>query len=161
MLPTRVRPLPPPEHWLVLSPVPQRWSQYKCGAMCRPGCLLLLLLGTWAQAAAADPWLQLSCGCGWPPPSPVLCLRLEPVVRWGGGRAMISARTHCTGLTWCYATAVCRVVPLAVHGAHVGPLSLWCTEAVWCRPGTRTLWGPKGGNQCPSGPRKSKYKRIS
>ncbi|KAK7077780.1 hypothetical protein SK128_026406 [Halocaridina rubra] len=32
---------------------------------------------------------------------------------------MISARTICTGLTWCYATAVCQVLPPAVHGAHV------------------------------------------
>lgn len=144
MLPTYVRPLP--EHWLVLSPVPQRWSQYKCGADVPPGLP--------AAAAAAVGHLGLGCCCGpvvttflWlrvAAPLTSFCLRPVPVVGWGGGRAMISARTHRTGFTWCYATAVCRVVPLAVHGAHVGPLPLWCTEAVWCRPGTRTLWGPKG-----------------
>ncbi|MPC23841.1 hypothetical protein E2C01_016908 [Portunus trituberculatus] len=85
---------------------------------CRPGSLLLLLLilppGTWAQAAAADPWLV------WLRVAAPHQLNASHSQCWvGGGCAMISARTHRTGLTWCYATAACRAVPLAVHGAHV------------------------------------------
>lgn len=108
---------------------------------CRPGSLLLLLLtlppGSWVQAAAADPWLVWLRVA-----APHQLHASDSQCQVGGGRAMISARTHRTGLTWCYATAACRAKPRAVHGAHVQK----CTEALWRCPAPGCSGGLRGVN---------------
>lgn len=104
----------------------QMWRSCAVQAACMLLLLpLLLLLGTWAQAAAADSRSQRACGCGWPPPLPGVCRRCVPAARQGGVRAMISARTHAR-------------VSL---GATPQPCVGWCH-----RPYMVLMWG-----RCPSG----------